>query len=214
MLTLLDRLVLVERRDAILLQRRHEIDRVAFLADMIGPEARMGLQQPIIARAADVVLLGGLPAVLHSIPHAGRVRRSARKHAEQRRRTDYSHILGHLIFSFADLPMRAIESEVPWGLDSNCSGAGSLSDLAGDAPSPPPNQQQRTPATAKSFHSNNFSIRGAAQPPRKLICAWGHAGSKTPGWGGRIRTSVCRNQNPVPYHLATPQCAGDGLVHA
>src|SRR5580692_5264156 len=24
------------------------------------------------------------------------------------------------------------------------------------------------------------------------------------GWGGRIRTSVCRNQNPVPYHLATP----------
>src|SRR5580704_3215360 len=25
------------------------------------------------------------------------------------------------------------------------------------------------------------------------------------GWGGRIRTSECRNQNPVPYHLATPQ---------
>ena len=25
------------------------------------------------------------------------------------------------------------------------------------------------------------------------------------GWGGRIRTSVCRNQNPVPYRLATPQ---------
>src|ERR1700722_14345500 len=26
-----------------------------------------------------------------------------------------------------------------------------------------------------------------------------------PGWGGRIRTSVWWNQNPLPYHLATPQ---------
>ena len=26
------------------------------------------------------------------------------------------------------------------------------------------------------------------------------------GWGGRIRTSECRYQKPVPYHLATPQC--------
>src|SRR5262245_3277192 len=27
------------------------------------------------------------------------------------------------------------------------------------------------------------------------------------GWGARIRTWECRNQNPVPYHLATPhQC--------
>ena len=25
------------------------------------------------------------------------------------------------------------------------------------------------------------------------------------GWGGRIRTSEWRNQNPLPYHLATPQ---------
>ena len=24
------------------------------------------------------------------------------------------------------------------------------------------------------------------------------------GWGGRIRTSEWRNQNPLPYHLATP----------
>jgi hypothetical protein len=24
------------------------------------------------------------------------------------------------------------------------------------------------------------------------------------GWGGRIRTSGCENQNLVPYHLATP----------
>jgi hypothetical protein len=30
---------------------------------------------------------------------------------------------------------------------------------------------------------------------------------RLPGWGGRIRTSVWRNQNPLPYHLATPQSA-------
>jgi hypothetical protein len=31
------------------------------------------------------------------------------------------------------------------------------------------------------------------------------------GWGGRIRTSVWRNQNPLPYRLATPQLhVGEG----
>ena len=25
------------------------------------------------------------------------------------------------------------------------------------------------------------------------------------GWGGRVRTFAWRNQNPLPYHLATPQ---------
>src|SRR5262245_45217230 len=28
------------------------------------------------------------------------------------------------------------------------------------------------------------------------------------GWGGRDRTSEWRNQNPLPYRLATPQWAG------
>jgi hypothetical protein len=28
---------------------------------------------------------------------------------------------------------------------------------------------------------------------------------KLGGWGGRDRTFECRNQNPVPYRLATPQ---------
>src|SRR5207248_8838857 len=32
------------------------------------------------------------------------------------------------------------------------------------------------------------------------------------GWGAWIRTRECRNQNPVPYHLATPQDARSGLV--
>ncbi len=30
-----------------------------------------------------------------------------------------------------------------------------------------------------------------------------------PGWGGRIRTSAWRNQNPLPYHLATLQDRGE-----
>src|SRR4051812_23428757 len=30
---------------------------------------------------------------------------------------------------------------------------------------------------------------------------------RPPGWGGRIRTSAWGNQNPLPYHLATPQSA-------
>jgi hypothetical protein len=29
------------------------------------------------------------------------------------------------------------------------------------------------------------------------------------GWGGRIRTSAWRNQNPLPYRLATPQLSAD-----
>jgi hypothetical protein len=35
---------------------------------------------------------------------------------------------------------------------------------------------------------------------------WGKYAPETalPGWGGRIRTSAWRNQNPLPYRLATP----------
>ncbi len=32
------------------------------------------------------------------------------------------------------------------------------------------------------------------------------------GWGGRIRTSECRNQNPVSCHLTTPQQAPDAPI--
>ena len=38
------------------------------------------------------------------------------------------------------------------------------------------------------------SLRIGVQPSRILY-----------GWGGRIRTSEWRDQNPLPYHLATPQ---------
>src|SRR5215813_9594959 len=32
------------------------------------------------------------------------------------------------------------------------------------------------------------------------------------GWGGRDRTSEWRNQNPLPYRLATPQYAAEGTA--
>ena len=32
----------------------------------------------------------------------------------------------------------------------------------------------------------------------------GESVARSVGWGGRIRTSAWRNQNPLPYHLATP----------
>ena len=34
------------------------------------------------------------------------------------------------------------------------------------------------------------------------------------GWGGRIRTSVWRNQNPLPYHLATPHRWDGATINA
>lgn len=37
-------------------------------------------------------------------------------------------------------------------------------------------------------------------------------GSGASGWGGRDRTSEWRNQNPLPYRLATPQQATKGMA--
>ena len=53
---------------------------------------------------------------------------------------------------------------------------------------------------------------GLRGPLKDLICPFRSFAEKFAsqfnalfGWGGRIRTSVWRNQNPLPYHLATPQ---------
>src|SRR6185369_414375 len=45
------------------------------------------------------------------------------------------------------------------------------------------------------------------QPKAAIRFTWCRAWSlvESVGWGGRDRTYECRNQNPVPYHLATPQ---------
>ena len=40
-------------------------------------------------------------------------------------------------------------------------------------------------------------------------CRVPHLQALITGWGGRIRTSEWRNQNPLPYHLATPQKHGE-----
>ena len=46
-----------------------------------------------------------------------------------------------------------------------------------------------------------------------LVCEASGRQMRERGWGGRIRTSVWRNQNPLPYHLATPQ-RRDGVADA
>ena len=61
------------------------------------------------------------------------------------------------------------------------------------------NAQNRSPETdgqfAKARHWRAFvRVSGTVSPSAGLV-----------GWGGRIRTSVWWNQNPLPYHLATPQ---------
>ena len=43
-------------------------------------------------------------------------------------------------------------------------------------------------------------------PLRRSVESKTRPGNETNGWGGRVRTSEWRNQNPLPYHLATPQC--------
>ena len=42
-------------------------------------------------------------------------------------------------------------------------------------------------------------------PIRRSVESKSKPGNATNGWGGRVRTSEWRNQNPLPYHLATPQ---------
>src|SRR6188474_1044155 len=52
---------------------------------------------------------------------------------------------------------------------------------------------------------------GVALPVNTIKRSYGTVGflikalARKNGWGGRDRTYECRNQNPVPYHLATPQ---------
>jgi hypothetical protein len=48
--------------------------------------------------------------------------------------------------------------------------------------------------TVPPVSRNGQSVKPAARQVLDMI-----------GWGGRDRTYECRNQNPVPYHLATPQ---------
>src|SRR6185437_14204425 len=51
-----------------------------------------------------------------------------------------------------------------------------------------------------SFHTNCYARSQAKRLfPKNQMLTWKN------GWGGWIRTNVWRDQNPLPYHLATPQ---------
>src|SRR5436305_12010340 len=70
-----------------------------------------------------------------------------------------------------------------------------------------------SPASAKPEsrdESEYAKSRDFPPHPRASWEAWPNAGLA--GWGGRDRTSEWRNQNPLPYRLATPQQAGAGGI--
>lgn len=59
--------------------------------------------------------------------------------------------------------------------------------------------------------SRNVS-QGCASAPRLARFRQQFQSSGAFGWGGRDRTSVWGNQNPLPYRLATPQQAGRAVA--
>src|SRR4030095_7913078 len=61
----------------------------------------------------------------------------------------------------------------------------------------------RHTASASLGFALPVKIRIRSKAMGRRLYALSHAGKD--GWGGRDRTYECRNQNPVPYHLATPQ---------
>jgi hypothetical protein len=66
------------------------------------------------------------------------------------------------------------------------------------------------PIGLEETHSRRSPISAPAEARRMRPSPPVVAKSPKPGmrgWGGRIRTSVWRNQNPLPYRLATPQSA-------
>lgn len=56
---------------------------------------------------------------------------------------------------------------------------------------------------AKTASINNYKAKKSDRQ-QKTHCQKA-MGLYSSGWGGRIRTSGCRYQKPMPYHLATPQ---------
>ena len=55
---------------------------------------------------------------------------------------------------------------------------------------------------SRSFWPISLGMRAS-----RTLCDPSHPLDGRIGWGGRVRTSEWRNQNPLPYHLATPQQA-------
>ncbi len=69
-------------------------------------------------------------------------------------------------------------------------------------PTTPPSRQRRFRPTKKG--------QGCCPVPNTVpLCRRAAVRHVLYGWGGRIRTSECRIQSPVPYRLATPQRNAD-----
>src|SRR5262249_15380308 len=72
------------------------------------------------------------------------------------------------------------------------------------------NAQRRLGNSRKSIRSQGYRRLADGQKAPGLAGFVGACPDKSPrtglaGWGARIRTWEWRNQNPLPYHLATPQ---------
>ena len=71
-----------------------------------------------------------------------------------------------------------------------------------DQPAPPPIGRSSPKHMLNRPHVRYNRVRA---PQSKLVSHAISIGYGFAGWGGRIRTSAWWNQNPLPYHLATPQ---------
>src|SRR5437763_15902673 len=78
---------------------------------------------------------------------------------------------------------------------------GSLPTSAGNERGPP---ASRSEALSEHAYRDAAPVSAFAATAGSLSALRSRSLENLAGWGGRIRTSVCRNQNPVPYHLATP----------
>jgi hypothetical protein len=83
---------------------------------------------------------------------------------------------------------------------SRQSGAKSACPMMGSAPSA---KKAFAPESVVSRHSRKRLVPDSFRRANHTLLQQ----AELIGWGGRIRTSVWRNQNPLPYRLATPQCA-------
>src|SRR5436305_10838021 len=71
-----------------------------------------------------------------------------------------------------------------------------------------PGDFRRFPFSTTQTGSLETACRIAKARDWRAFLRWVEAEPRAaalPGWGGRIRTSAWGNQNPLPYHLATPQ---------
>ena len=92
--------------------------------------------------------------------------------------------------------------------DEDVGAADVLEDLAVDLAVAETGQRPSARAARAGTRRSPRASRGLPLPEKTLSSLFMRCFRSDPdpiGWGGRIRTSECRLQRPVPYHLATPQ---------